>query len=170
MNNTSSTWQRGFNAIREIADFIKHITTIFGFISAIYLMIAQTPAETKLSKEIIKAGDTLINAKRFSQGYLYYEVGSNGKRTGFGELTLANSKTAPEFEQLTTGQLLKATGKVYLRPEPTKSKPFTRVLGIGQCFLILEKTREIKGESLGNASSGGWLHVEEAYCPGENGD
>lgn len=157
--------QKVMAGIHALANLIKSIGTIFGFITATYIAAVNYFPATFAGKLLASAGDQLIATQRFSEGFLYYEVGKNGELTPHGQLVALPGEKLPDFNSLSAGLILKAKSTVYLRPKPTKDEDFTRVLGAGQCFEILKRDRELSSKDLRGAKNGGWLSVAETSCP-----
>ncbi len=163
-----SKTKKFIDAIHAFAKLIASLGTILGFLSAAYAVAVNYFPTSTIGALFASAGDPLIAKQRFSEGFLYYEVGKNGGSTSYGQLLVLPGGTLPDFNTLTEGLILQAQSKVYLRPKPTTGEDFIRVLGPGQCFKVLKRERELSSSELGNAKNGGWLSVVETLCPVEH--
>ncbi|MFV3290099.1 hypothetical protein ACNFBR_15305 [Pseudomonas sp. NY11955] len=162
---SASTVQKLINFIHALANLIKSLGAILGFITAAYAVAVNYFPTSAIGALFAGAGDPFVATQRFSEGFLYYEVGRKGEQTSYGKLVVLPGGELPDFNTLTEGLVLQATDKVYLRPKPTTDEDFIRVLGKGQCFTILKIDRELAAGELRNAKNGGWLRVRETTCP-----
>jgi len=150
--------------IGKVAKLIKDLSTIAGAVTGLYIIAANWLPNTDLGRFVTNTLDPLINPTRFSEGYVYYEVGLDGELTSYGQLRVFPTNDLPPFESLDKGVILQAKSEVYLRPTPSTQKDFIRVFGEEQCFKITEVARELSGAELGAAQSGGWIGVVETKC------
>ncbi len=104
------------------------------------------------------------------EGYVYYEVGTDGKPTNDGQLKPANGGTMPNFGAIHAGYKLKAISPVNIRANPNpfngwSNSGFNTVLGIldgGDCVQVVEGA--LRAYPVKVAASGGFLPVIRATC------
>ena len=152
--------------IHALAKLIDSVSKIAGFLFAVFIFISQFFSGANWAQPVLNAFDRLINAERFSEGYVYYEVAPNGTASRYGQIGLNPDPGDQQigFSELEEGMILYVISKQNLRTEDTGDSSTIRILGRGQCVEILDLTRELTGEDLGTAKSGGWLEVKETEC------
>lgn len=104
------------------------------------------------------------------EGYVYYEVGKDGKPTNDGQLKPASGGAMPPFGAIHVGYKLKAISPVNIRANPNpynnwNNTGFNTVLGIldgGQCVQVVEGA--LRTYPVTVAASGGFLPVIRAAC------
>ena len=96
MNTQSaSATQKLTDFINTLANLIKNLGTIFGCVSAMYLAAVNYFPASAVGALFARAGDPLIATQRFSEGYLYYEVGKSGGLTPYGQLVVLPGERSP---------------------------------------------------------------------------
>jgi hypothetical protein len=103
-------------------------------------------------------------------GYVYYEVGTDGKPTGDGQLKPAGGGPMPAFWDIHVGYRLKAATAVNIRLNPNPYNGWdnsgfntvVRILGGGECVQVIEG--EVRRYPVQVAASGGFLPVVRATC------
>ncbi len=96
-------------------------------------------------------------------GFAYYEVSKAGRLTDDGQLAPHPRRPMPPFEQLKTGDILRANSRIYLRAGPSGDTQLVGVLQSGECIIVIEGQKT--SYPVKDAASGGWLPIQRVSCP-----
>jgi hypothetical protein len=103
-------------------------------------------------------------------GYVYYEVGTDGKPTNDGQLKPVSGNTMPPFWQIYVDTKLKALTPVNIRANPNpfndwNNNGFNTVVGVlngGDCVKVVQGDH--RRVPVLYAASGGFLPIVRAAC------
>lgn len=104
------------------------------------------------------------------EGYVYYEVGIDGRPTDDGQLKLGAGGAMPAFWDIHPGTKLKAISPVNIRANPNAyngwdNSGFNQVVGVlrgGECVQVVQG--ELRRYPVRIAASGGFLPVIRVQC------
>jgi hypothetical protein len=104
------------------------------------------------------------------EGYVYYEVGRDGKPTSDGQLKPANGATMPQFSDIHPGYKLKTISPVNIRSNPNSyngwdNTGFNTTVGVlsgGVCVKVVEG--QARPYPVQVAASGGFLPIIRVSC------